>query len=670
MRATGNLTLALTLLVCATASPALDAPAYATLHSVSHPAQSPSGRSVAYRVRYIDLQSNKLIEQIRVQPTSGGEARTLGEGRAPQWSADERWLAYCRGGYPCGQVVIVEVATGQEHVFAPPEQSFRALHWMNQRAALGVLVTPATGQGTHLAILNPEGVIQKDLPGFDGARDYDFSPDDRELSVTLPQSIELRSIDTPDKREIAKGPSRRSVALYSRDGKRLLYFENEGTLGTPMRPVVLDLATMKATKLGQAFQYWLLNYPPQWFEWSADGRSILFGVPEHQGFRLYRLDLRSGHTTAIDPPGVAPFWITLDREQRTMMFSLSTSDTAPEVHATPLAKFAPHAVTHENPKPYDFAKATPLTWKSRDGTPIEGLFMRPRSAPTGRVPLVVLMEGTFGTFDTTFSGREVADDGALFPMSQQLFANEGWAVLMPNVRGSWGYGISFAQSIDGHFGIEPAEDVLTGIAALDATGEIDADRVAIVGLWLDGYRAALASAREPRIRAVVVMNTMLDLSAWYPVDGWLGPERLKKMIGGDPWGSPELFASLSPFAQLGHVKAGTLCMVTEPEPAWLAAQGEAYCNGLKTLGVDSRYLPPPPGGIEVVEAAGLSRPAARDERVDPEAVREKGDRANYVNGDGSHLIPAGGSGGYKLEITVCDLKLAAEYRHICARMSP
>jgi len=70
------------------------------------------------------------------------------------------------------------------------------------------------------------------------------------------------------------------------------------------------------------------------------------------------------------------------------------------------------------------------------------------------------------------AGREVADDGA----------NEDWAVLMPNVRGSWGYGMAFAQSIDGHFGIEPADDVLTGIAALDAAGEIDADRVAIASI--------------------------------------------------------------------------------------------------------------------------------------------------------------------------------------------
>jgi hypothetical protein len=77
-------------------SPALDEPAYAALRAVSQPAQSPTGRSVAYRVRYIDLKANRLIEEIRVQATRGGEARTLGEGRAPQWSADEQWLAYCR----------------------------------------------------------------------------------------------------------------------------------------------------------------------------------------------------------------------------------------------------------------------------------------------------------------------------------------------------------------------------------------------------------------------------------------------------------------------------------------------------------------------------------------------------------------------------------------------
>lgn len=589
-----------TLLGWGAQSRALDEAEYAALKVVGEPAQSPSGRWVAYRVRYMDLQANRLIEEIHVQAKGGGAARTLGEGRTPLWSSDEQWLAYCRGANPCESIVIAEASTGREHVLPSNGQFYGSLHWMNQRALLGLLVTPANGQGTHLVFVDPQADIQRDLPGFDGALDYSFSPDDRQISVTLPQSIELRSLDTTDMREITSTPARRSAALFSPSGKQLLYFENEGTPGTPMRPVVVELATSKATRLGQAFQYWLLSYPPQYFQWSADGRAILFGVPERQAFRLYRLDIRSNQVTSISPPGVAPFWITLDRNQRSMMFSLSTSDTAPEVFATPMGKFSPQVVTNENPKPYSLAKAAPFGWESRDGQPIEGLFMRPLNAPSGRVPLIVLMEGTFGTFDLSFSGREVADNGALFPMAQQLFAYEGWAVLMPNMRGSWGYGFRFAQSINGDFGIGPTDDVLTGIEALDRQGQIDPDRVAIVGLWVDGYRAALASAREPRIRAVVTLNSMLDLSAWYTLDQWIGAQRLKKLIGGDPWSSPQLFASLSPFASLGRVKAGTLCIATEPNPGWLAVQAEQYCNGLRTLGVDSKYQGPTPGGLEAV----------------------------------------------------------------------
>jgi dipeptidyl aminopeptidase/acylaminoacyl peptidase len=122
-------------------------------------------------------------------------------------------------------------------------------------------------------------------------------------------------------------------------------------------------------------------------------------VPERLGFGLYRLDIKTNQATALSPPRAAPCWVTTDRKQKTMLFSLSTSDTAPEVYATAMGKYAPRAVTHENPKPYDFASATPMTWKSRDGKEIEGLYMRPRLAASGRVPLVVLMEGTFGTFE-------------------------------------------------------------------------------------------------------------------------------------------------------------------------------------------------------------------------------------------------------------------------------
>src|SRR5204862_4531898 len=97
-----------------------------------------------------------------------------------------------------------------------------------------------------------------------------------------------------------------------------------------------------------------------------------------------------------------------------------------------------------------------------------------------KLPLVVMPHG-----------GPAARDGYDFDYIAQFLATRGYVVIQPEFRGSAGFGRDFREAGKGEWGGKMQTDLLDGVAALAASGEIDPDRVCIVGASFGGY-AALA----------------------------------------------------------------------------------------------------------------------------------------------------------------------------------
>ena len=127
-------------------------------------------------------------------------------------------------------------------------------------------------------------------------------------------------------------------------------------------------------------------------------------------------------------------------------------------------------------------RAEIVTWPSFDGVEIEGLLYRPAGVE-GPVPLFVEVHGG-PAWQWEDALRLDWHDWA------QMLASRGWAVLMPNPRGSTGYGSAFEKLLQDNVGFGESKDLVAGAQAMVARGIADPARLAIGGWSWGGYLTA------------------------------------------------------------------------------------------------------------------------------------------------------------------------------------
>ena len=132
-----------------------------------------------------------------------------------------------------------------------------------------------------------------------------------------------------------------------------------------------------------------------------------------------------------------------------------------------------------------------ITWKSQDGTSIEGVLHKPAGFQPGRkYPLLVVIHGgpTGVSRPTPFAST------TKYPID--VWLGRGVLVLEPNYRGSAGYGEKFRSLNVRNLGVGDAWDVLSGIDALIAQGLVDSNRVGAMGWSQGGYISAYLTTHD------------------------------------------------------------------------------------------------------------------------------------------------------------------------------
>jgi len=145
-----------------------------------------------------------------------------------------------------------------------------------------------------------------------------------------------------------------------------------------------------------------------------------------------------------------------------------------------------------------------VTYTARDGLEIPAFITWPASGPGPDTPLIVMPHG----------GPELRDAIRHDPEAQ-YFANLGYAVLQPNFRGSSGYGWRFTEAGHEEWGRAMQTDLDDGVLWLREAGQIDADRVCMVGFSYGGYAALMAAAtRTGLYQCAVAGGAVSDLPAF------------------------------------------------------------------------------------------------------------------------------------------------------------
>ncbi|MBY8884969.1 prolyl oligopeptidase family serine peptidase [Streptomyces sp. PTM05] len=233
----------------------------------------------------------------------------------------------------------------------------------------------------------------------------------------------------------------------------------------------------------------------------------------------------------------------------------------------------------------DWGTQERLTWTAPDGLPLDGLLVLPpgRSRADGPLPLVALVHGgPYARYADALQFNAY--------VSAQHVAAGGYAVLLPNPRGSQGHGPAFAARVVGDLGGAELGDVLAGIDQLTADGVADPARLAIAGWSHGGYLAAWAAARTDRFRAAVVGAGIADWGM-QTAFGELGREEAG-YSGSHGWESPgpHPHDAVSPIGHAADITAPVLILHGEQDTNVPVAQAVYLHRALRHFGVPHEFV--------------------------------------------------------------------------------
>ncbi len=617
-----------------------DVKALLSLNRISEPALSPDGKLVAFTVQTVDLDKNTKPQQIFVVPLEGGTPRQITfDGNAnqrPRWAPDSLHLYYVSNrsgsnqiwtmnadGFGAKQITNLSTEAGGEIVSpdgkklvftsevypecsddtcnkrALDEEAKSKLKVRTYTALLYRHWTEFKGKRRqHLFSINTDGTELKDLtPGahdvppfsLEGLEDYTISPDSSELAFTMNVDENLAISTNSDiytvpltggeARKITVGPGAENSPSYSPDGKSLAFRSQQraGYESDRWRLMVLDRATGRTINLTEGLDRWVES-----FTWSPDSTRIFYTSEDRGRTGLSMLPATGGGSRNIVVGSSTLSEVQFTPDGKTMIFLEESGSRPPELFRA-MPGGSPVALTHLNDRLLANYQLTPFeefTVESSDRTRVSAFVVKPPDfQESKKYPVLVLIHGgPQGSWGEAWSYR----------WNAQVFAGAGYLVVLPNPRGSTGYGQKFIDEINNDWGGKPYDDIMTVVDRVTSWKYADPDRMAAAGASFGGYMIDWLLGHTNRFKALVSHAGVYDLRSmageteelWFPL--W--------EFKGMPWDNPEAYAKWSPSFYAKDFKTPTLVFHGELDYRVPVGQGMQLFTALQLQKIPSKLV--------------------------------------------------------------------------------
>ncbi len=225
-------------------------------------------------------------------------------------------------------------------------------------------------------------------------------------------------------------------------------------------------------------------------------------------------------------------------------------------------------------KDLDLPEWQERVWTAPDGISVHGLVALPPGKVATGLPLMVIVHGgpvAAWTHQWTNFGHPL------------LWTSAGYAVLMPNPRGSRGWGPDFAQAILGDMGGGELSDILSGVDSLVSDGTVDTSRVGIFGASHGGYMTAWAITQTNRFAAAMPIACVSD---WLSFHHTTNIGRFDEMfVGAEPYEAGGLYFQRSPIMHVRNVRTPTLIIHGALDLCTPIGQAEELYRGIADAGL-------------------------------------------------------------------------------------
>ena len=577
----------------------------AKVQTVSDPAFHPDGKRVVYSVDETNYKRDATMSDLwRVDIDGKTSAKRLTQTDSNEWhptySSDGRHIYFLAdyGNDEITQVWQMPAAGGKAKVITRFAQGVEDYDLSPDGKQLAVIVKDSELQAGEQKPLHPKPIV---TTRFQFKEDVTGYLDDRRLHIYLVQTADGSSI------QLTQGEHDEYLPAFSPDGEQIAFVTKRGVDSD--RLLNNDIYTVEAKQGGvekQITHYIGTDLDPYWETrpaWSPDGKKIAYvrsGESKwiyYMPWQLAIVDVQTGlesQPALLDQFVIKPIWSADNKhvfallESPQAMHAVKVDTISGQVDmltsgarfdyglainqfdqvivngSTPSMPFELQRVDENHKTQYlsqhnawlhkiELAKTEIIQFKSQDGTPLQGLLVRPLDYQVGKsYPTIVRVHGG----PVYQFSQEFMDDW-------QVYANAGFVVVGINPRGSSGKGFEFAKAIYADWGNKDVQDILAGVDYLVQQGIADAEHLGLGGWSYGSILTNYVIASDNRFKAAISGAGISNSLASYGYDQYTREYELEL---GTPWENKQAYERVSyPFFHAYKITTPTLFQCSEDD---------------------------------------------------------------------------------------------------------
>jgi dipeptidyl aminopeptidase/acylaminoacyl peptidase len=218
--------------------------------------------------------------------------------------------------------------------------------------------------------------------------------------------------------------------------------------------------------------------------------------------------------------------------------------------------------------------AKSLTW-TNGPFHVQGWLLTPAGvAPAAKLPMITVVHG---------GPAAAATPHFIGPGLDRMLLARGYAVFLPNPRGSFGQGEAFTRANVRDFGYGDLADILAGVDAVVAAAPIDPNRLGLTGGSYGGYMTMWAVTQTNRFKVAIAGAGISDWLSYYGengIDQWMIP-----YFGKTVYDDPAAYARSAPITFIKNVRTPTFAWVGAQDIECPYPQTQEFWHALRDLGV-------------------------------------------------------------------------------------